>query len=82
VYSQVDDQNMSEYLMPIGTGLSYPIPFHEHEARSSYGLPRCFLPQSERYASQSLALPMFAALMDDEVDYVIGSVEPFFLSPD
>ena len=66
----------------IGTGLYYPLPLHHHQAWIARGLPPYSLPESERYARENLALPMFAELTDDEVDYVIGAVREFFAARD
>lgn len=66
----------------VGTGIYYPLPLHQHEAWLTHGLPRYSLPESERYASQNIALPMFAELSDDEVDYVIDAVRDFFSARD
>jgi dTDP-4-amino-4,6-dideoxygalactose transaminase len=62
----------------IGTGIYYPVPLHRHEAWLTRRLPRYSLPESERYASQNIALPMFAELTDREVDYVISVVKEYF----
>jgi dTDP-4-amino-4,6-dideoxygalactose transaminase len=62
----------------IGTGIYYPLPLHQHEAWIARGLPRYCLPESERYASQNIAIPMFAELTDDEVNYVVDAVRDFF----
>lgn len=62
----------------IGTGIYYPLPLHQHEAWTGRGLARYCLPESERYASQNLALPMFAELAHDEVDYIVAAVRDFF----
>jgi dTDP-4-amino-4,6-dideoxygalactose transaminase len=40
------------------------------------------LPEAERYARQNIALPMFAELTDDEIDWVIGAVKEFFSAYD
>jgi len=66
----------------IGTGSYYPIPLHRHEAWLSRGFRQLSLPEAERYASQNIALPMFAELTDDEVDWVIGSVKEYFSTHD
>jgi len=66
----------------VGNGMYYPMPLHQHEAWISRGLPRYSLPESERYASQNIALPMFAELTDDEVDYVIHAVRDYFPARD
>ena len=62
----------------IGTGIYYPVPLHGHEAWLARGMPSYSLPESERYASENIALPMFAELTDGEVEYVISAVEDYF----
>jgi len=62
----------------IGTGMYYPLPVHEHEAWSVRGMPSYSLPESERYARENLAIPVFAELQDDEVAYIISAVTEFF----
>ncbi len=66
----------------IGTGIYYPLPLHRHEAWLTRGLPHLSLPESERYAGQNIALPMFAELTDDEVERVIGAVKEYFFERD
>jgi dTDP-4-amino-4,6-dideoxygalactose transaminase len=73
---------MNEYLIHITSGIYDPLPLHQHDAWNNYGLPRYFLAESERYASQNFALPMITELMEDEVNYVIDSVKQFFPSLD
>jgi dTDP-4-amino-4,6-dideoxygalactose transaminase len=63
----------------IGTGMYYPLPLHEHEAWSVRGMPSYSLPESERYARENLAIPVFAELEDDEVAYIVSAVREFFL---
>lgn len=66
----------------IGSGIYYPIPLHHHEAWLSRGFRRLSFPEAERYANQNIALPMFAELRDDEVDWVIGNLKEFFSAHD
>jgi len=66
----------------IGTGIYYPVPLHRHEAWLSRGFPQLSFPEAERYANQNIALPMFAELRDDEVDWVIGNLKEFFSAHD
>ena len=66
----------------IGTGIYYPVPLHRHEAWLSRGFRQLSFPEAERYASQNIALPMFAELTDGEVDWVIGAVKEFFSAHD
>jgi dTDP-4-amino-4,6-dideoxygalactose transaminase len=41
-------------------------------------MPSYSLPESERYARENLAIPVFAELEDDEVNYIISAVTDFF----
>jgi dTDP-4-amino-4,6-dideoxygalactose transaminase len=66
----------------IGTGIYYPVPLYRHEAWLNRGFPELSFPEAERYASQNIALPMFAELTADEVDWVIGAVKEFFSAHD
>ena len=66
----------------IGTGIYYPVPLHRHEAWLNRGFPQLSFPEAERYANQNIALPMFAELRDDEVDWVIGNLKEFFSAHD
>src|SRR5258705_2648828 len=66
----------------IGTGIYYPVPLHGHEAWLARGMPSYSLPESERYASENIALPMFAELTDGEVEYVISAVKDYFSARD
>jgi dTDP-4-amino-4,6-dideoxygalactose transaminase len=66
----------------IGTGIYYPLPLHRHTAWLTRGLPEYSLPESERYTSENLALPVFAELTDGEVEYVAGAVKEYFCARD
>ena len=45
----------------------------------SAGLPAYSLPEAERYARENVALPVFAELSDDEVEYIAAAVREYFL---
>ena len=62
----------------IGSGIYYPLCLHHHGAWRSQGLPTYSLPEAERYARENLALPVFAELKDDEVEYIIAAVREYF----
>lgn len=62
----------------IGTGMYYPLPLHHHRAWLAKGLPVYSLSESERYARENLALPVFAELTDDETRYIITAVREYF----
>ncbi|OGQ81104.1 MAG: hypothetical protein A3F90_03925 [Deltaproteobacteria bacterium RIFCSPLOWO2_12_FULL_60_19] len=62
----------------IGTGIYYPLCLHHHRAWRSHALPSYSLPEAERYARENVALPVFAELADEEVDYIITAVNDYF----
>ena len=64
----------------IGTGIYYPLPLHQHEARRTRGMRQYSLPESERYARENIAIPVFAELDDEEVVYIISAVLDYFSS--
>jgi dTDP-4-amino-4,6-dideoxygalactose transaminase len=62
----------------IGNGIYYPLCLHHHESWIARKLPRYSLPEAERYARENVALPVFAELRDDEIDYIIAAVREYF----
>ncbi len=64
----------------IGTGIYYPVPLHRHQAWHAQNLPVLSLPESERYARENIAIPVFAELEDEEVAYIISAVREYFSS--
>jgi dTDP-4-amino-4,6-dideoxygalactose transaminase len=64
----------------IGTGIYYPVPLHQHRAWKGANLPSYSLPESERYARDNVAIPVFAELADEEVAYVVSAVRGYFSS--
>jgi dTDP-4-amino-4,6-dideoxygalactose transaminase len=75
---QRDDMRSFLQKRGIATGMYYPRPLHKHQAWQSRKLPEYFLPESERYSSQNLAIPVFAELHDDEIAYIIAAIRDFF----
>ncbi len=64
----------------IGTGIYYPLPLHQHRAWKEKALPAYCLPESERYSRENLAIPVFAELEDEEVDYIASAVHEYYSS--
>jgi dTDP-4-amino-4,6-dideoxygalactose transaminase len=61
----------------IGTGIHYPIPIHLQEAYASLGHTPGDFPVTERYAAESLSLPMYAELSDGQIDYIAEAIRAF-----
>jgi dTDP-4-amino-4,6-dideoxygalactose transaminase len=62
----------------IQTAVHYPIPLHLQKAFSYLGYKKGDFPISEECASGVLSLPMFPELKDDEIEYIIESIQQFF----
>lgn len=61
----------------IGTNKHYPIPMHLQGAYASLGLVRGALPIAEHISETELSLPMYYGMTDEEIDYVIDTINRF-----
>ncbi len=62
----------------VGTGAFYPIPLHLQRAFAHLGYTEGSLPVAEEVCRQSVCLPVFPELKDDEVTYIIDTICGFF----
>lgn len=58
----------------IGTDIIYPIPLHLQPCFSDLGLGKGTFPVAEKIADTCLSLPVFPELTEDQVDYVIETI--------
>lgn len=75
-----EKDDMIEYLQKegVGVGAFYPVPLHLQKAFTNLGYKEGDLPVAEKMCKQSVCLPVFPELTDDETDYVIKKVKGYF----
>lgn len=62
----------------VGTAVYYPLSLHEQECFATLGYSKGDFPESERAATQVLALPVFAELTDGQITFVAEKIREFF----
>ena len=61
----------------IGTNMHYPIPIHLQECYKDLHISKGELPIAEEISSTELSIPMYYGLKDEEIQYVIDSINEF-----
>ncbi|HZJ38230.1 MAG TPA: DegT/DnrJ/EryC1/StrS family aminotransferase [Chthoniobacterales bacterium] len=62
----------------VSTEIYYPVPMHLQECFSSLGHQVGAFPESESAAKETLALPIYPELSDEQARYVVACIRDFF----
>ncbi len=64
----------------VGNGTFYPVPLHQQKAfnKSNCKNPGASLPVAEEISSQSVCLPIFPEMEEEQIQYVIDTVNQFY----
>ena len=62
----------------VGSDIYYPVPLHLQECFAYLGYKTSDLPESERAANETLAIPIYPELNPSQQEYVVSTITEFF----
>ncbi len=72
--------DLRRFLVDAGVGCEvyYPVPLHQQECLAYLGYRTGQLPESERAAAETLALPVFPELSNEQLQFVVDTAGAFY----
>ena len=61
----------------VGCDIYYPVPMHQQDCFAALGYVEGDMPESEKASRETLALPIYAELTDEQKQYVIDTIKAF-----
>lgn len=62
----------------IETGVYYPVPLHLQKSYADLKYKKGDFPHAERFAKQTISLPLYPELLDSEVEYILQAIKQYF----
>ncbi len=71
---------LREFLLKesVGVAVYYPIPLHRQKCIADLPCSRCDLPEAEKAAAETLALPIYPELTSSMQEYVVDRIRAFY----
>lgn len=64
----------------VGNAIYYPVSLHQQDCFAALGHQAGDFPESEKAAAETLALPVFSELTDEQLTYVVDQIKQFYAS--
>ena len=62
----------------VSTEIYYPLPLHLQDCFASLGYKKGAFPESEKAANETIALPIFPELTQNQISHVVNKIDNFF----